>query len=486
ADAVKLLTTEIERNLNHERQLVANPEGAVEVWLADADGIPFHRALSREFAYANAAQRLGIDLLRLTPNEQRSQLLMLTATLEVVAYSTGLDDAARLEQAEQSLQFKATDQELLEQVLVYAMKTGHLAAATVAADVLGKIGDTSLLTAHSAEVRPLVQALTKGDRRLARAAAKSIVALKPASGFAGSSDLLNTLAVLANSPGVKRALVVHPNTVATGQMATLLGGLGYETDQASQSRDALSKAIASGDYELVLLSSRLNTPPVWVALQQFRHDPRTAWLPIALLAEDDSDDLNRMRALAENEGQRFVEQTPATAGIKPATTAFLRPVDPAGMKFFVERFNQQTAASIVPAELRKQQALQALIWLGQLNAASPRDFDLRFIEPQITRAFVNSITSAAAAPLLAKIGNHSAQKALANLAGNSTQPLENRQAAAAAFSQAVREHGIQLTTLEIRNQYDRYNRSEIEDAATQQLLGLMLDAIEAHSKQLKR
>ena len=53
-----------------------------------------------------------------------------------------------------------------------------------------------------------------------------------------------------------------------------------------------------------------------------------------------------------------------------------------------------------------------------------------------------------------------------------------RQTAAAAFSRSVRKHGVQLTRIEMQEQYDRYNASEGEDADSQQLLALILDAIE--------
>jgi hypothetical protein len=80
--------------------------------------------------------------------------------------------------------------------------------------------------------------------------------------------------------------------------------------------------------------------------------------------------------------------------------------------------------------------------------------------------------------MLASIGKQAAQESLVELANTVSQPLAMRQAAAAAFSQAVRKHSILLTATEIQHQYDRYNQSAGEDQPTQQLLGLILDAIE--------
>ena len=62
------------------------------------------------------------------------------------------------------------------------------------------------------------------------------------------------------------------------------------------------------------------------------------------------------------------------------------------------------------------------------------------------------------------------------------RPRPVRQAAAAGFCKSIKQHGILLTTEEIRRQYDRYNQSEHQDAATQEILGRILDCIEAPSK----
>jgi hypothetical protein len=162
----------------------------------------------------------------------------------------------------------------------------------------------------------------------------------------------------------------------------------------------------------------------------------------------------------------------------PRTVTIERPLTPQAMKLHVDRLTERSAGDVIPAELRQQQALAALRWLKQLNEASPRDFDLRQHEASIRHSLYSPEHSAAAADLLALIGDHTAQKSLVDLAGQATQPLAMRQTAAAAFSRSVRKYGVQLTSDEIQQQYKRYNASEIEDADTQQLLALVLDAIE--------
>ena len=67
---------------------------------------------------------------------------------------------------------------------------------------------------------------------------------------------------------------------------------------------------------------------------------------------------------------------------------------------------------------------------------------------------------------------------LADYVSSLTEPIAARETAAAAFERSVRRFGIQLTRSQVIAQYDRYNASEHADAATQKVLGRLLDAIE--------
>jgi len=466
-DAAKLLVAEIEQYLKHERPLAIDPDEKVRVWRASATNpTPVKYSLSPAHAEAAIADRLARDLTLVAPDDPQARRLALVC-LEVIAYDAGFDNRQQRAALENSFKFGAEDAKQVEDALGYAMSIKHWPAATVLAEILGDVGDRSFLESHDAQVRPLVTAVGQGDRRTRFAAAEAIMKLKPASGFAGSSDLMAALAFFADSPGEKRALVGHPNAAIGGQLAATLAGMGYVADSVTNSRQAYLQATANGDYELVLLSGPLDRPPVWVLTQELRRDPRTAGLPIALLAEDVIGDADRLESIA---------------GGDPRAAVFDRPLVPAEMKFRVERFAGTASDEIVPSAVREQQAHAALDWLKKLNELSPKDFDIRPYEAVLTRALHRGITSDAAADLLARIGTHTAQRSLTEIANTPSQPLSVRQTAAAAFSRAVRQHGIGLTSAEIVHQYDRYNQSMLEDQPTQQLLGMMLDALESPTK----
>jgi len=73
---------------------------------------------------------------------------------------------------------------------------------------------------------------------------------------------------------------------------------------------------------------------------------------------------------------------------------------------------------------------------------------------------------------LGVINSAESQRTLVEVASRFTLPLAVRQAAAKAFSRKHPEHGILLTSEEIRRQYQRYNESEKLDAATQTRAGV--------------
>jgi hypothetical protein len=77
------------------------------------------------------------------------------------------------------------------------------------------------------------------------------------------------------------------------------------------------------------------------------------------------------------------------------------------------------------------------------------------------------------------MGTPKGQSALVDFASQNTRPLVSRQAAVAAFDAAVKSRGLNLTQAQITEQYKRYNASATLDKPTQDLLGAILDSIEA-------
>jgi hypothetical protein len=142
---------------------------------------------------------------------------------------------------------------------------------------------------------------------------------------------------------------------------------------------------------------------------------------------------------------------------------------------------------LVSYDERLDQASRALDHLRNLGKHPElyHFYDLQRQVPAALTALDTPQLAAKAAELLGMIGSTKAQRSLVNLASQRTRPLTERQAAVKAFTQAVEEHGVLLTRDEILLQYDRYNASEFLDADTQQVLGGILDAIEAPDRAAK-
>ncbi len=108
-------------------------------------------------------------------------------------------------------------------------------------------------------------------------------------------------------------------------------------------------------------------------------------------------------------------------------------------------------------------------------------YDLRLLDEQVIAGLSVPQLAPAAAAALANLGTPRSQRALVDLASRHTQPLALRRTAAAAFRQNLVQYGPLLSTDEIHLQYDRYNSSETLDKPSQQLLGSILDALEARA-----
>jgi hypothetical protein len=169
------------------------------------------------------------------------------------------------------------------------------------------------------------------------------------------------------------------------------------------------------------------------------------------------------------------------------TISFPRPHDPQAVSRAAAQLLALSGAGYVSRDERLRQAVASLGDLARL-ADWPdryRFYDLLRQQEAIVSALNTPELSVQAARVLGRLGSPLAQRALVELASQNSRPLAARRAAAAAFADATGRCGLGLTSQEIRLQYDRYNQSAALDRATQQLLGFLLDSIEASSSRLR-
>jgi hypothetical protein len=262
-------------------------------------------------------------------------------------------------------------------------------------------------------------------------------------------------------------LLGGPSTTESRRVAGYLAKLGYDADIAVTGRDVLRMGFESPDYEMIFLDAGIDQPPVDFLLQQLRHDGRTADLPVGVLARADL--LDRARHAVRNDAR---------------ADAFSRPHAEEDVRWQVDRLLALAGQDRLPFAERQRQAARALELLAEVNRRPGAGgvADSSGAEKAALTALQTPGLVSPAVALLGDLGTAEGQRELVEVASRSTEPLAVRQAAVEAFLHSTERYGILLTTDQIRRQYDRYNQSAALDAATQQVLGRILDILETPAR----
>lgn len=442
----------------------AAADGTIEIWLWNPQKkSPVPVVHSAGDAALVVAARLAADLYDLWPDNAEYRRIYLMAMLESSKLLSGLDHSLPGGEGTARSLAAAAGAAAVEDVLVQAMREHRPAAAIAAVEVLGDIGDEQLLLSDDGRERPLVQALTHGNRRLRYAAAEALIKIDPRHDYPGASHLPDTLGYLASSSGTRRVLIGHPRTSAAQSIVGMLDQMGFEAVTATSGRALFLAATSSPDFEMIFLSDAIDDPPLAETLQLLRRDRRTAGVPIALMVREKN--LRRLQLATEDD---------------PITAAFPRPHDPSALEFQVRKLIAMAGRDGITDQERVRHASAAMAWLSRL-AENPQQYgfyDLLRVEPQIIAALYNGPVPARAAEVLGLLGASPSQTALVQLASQNARPVSLRQAAAEAFDAAARRRGLLLRDKQIDQQYQRYNQSASLDAGTQAVLGQILDTIE--------
>ena len=215
-----------------------------------------------------------------------------------------------------------------------------------------------------------------------------------------------------------------------------------------------------------MIADAIDLPPVEELVQWLRRDFRTARAAVGVMARGERFELLRDR-LADD----------------PFTTVFPRIHSPEVAEQEIAKLRAIAGRNLVGRDERVAQARAALAALTSLakDPAVLAQYDLLKHEPTIIGALNNPALAVDAAGLLGLLGTTKSQLGLVDFASQSSRPLADRQAAAAALAAATRSRGLLLTQEQIARQYTRYNASQTLDKPTQELLGSILDAIEARA-----
>jgi CheY-like chemotaxis protein len=462
-EAASLLFQRAERYFDALERSDADVDAQVQLWSwDDAAKELVKRSCSGAAASRLLAARLARDAYCVASENTQIRILYLATMLEQAVYENGLEKPLPMGAGTAAAKAAEFGAETVQDVLAYATRGGHVGAAAAAARILGLQPEAAKLLYQSPQPAPLVAAARHPDRRVRFAAVEAITALGPTMPFAGSSYVADALGHFAACGGSRRVLVAGPVTEESHRIGGYLAAMGYEVETAATGRELIRLAIASPDYELALVAASLQKPTVDLLLQQLRHDFRTAGLPVAVVAR--SGELGRAKHAARND---------------PLAEAFPRPHTQEAVAAMVQRLTARLGPELVPHAERRQQAAQSLRWLAELIGKDQKIYNFKAAEDAALAARYVPELGLDAVAVLGNLGTPTSQQALVDLASRRTQPLALRTAAAEAFWQNAEKHGVLLTPTQILLQYDRYNQSAGQDAATQQVLASILNCIEA-------
>ena len=355
-----------------------------------------------------------------------------------------------------------------------ALATEHPAAAEAAARELGRRGDASILASSDGLPSPLAEATGSADREVQFAALEAVMALKPPRTFPGASRVVEGLWSLAAAWGEPTAVAVSPVFTRASDWAGRLRGIGYDATAVGTPREALAEAAAAetaSRLAVVLLDGELGGPMLRELIYQFRASERTALTPIVIGTS--AEGLDEAKLIAEGAERVLAVPRPQKDETFAATIHAALPMS--------QRRDGEAPVEPSEIETRQKRAATALGWIAKLLSSGEGFDELIRQSPIASRALHRAALGKEAIAVLSELGTAASQTSLVEFASSSSNPLELRQAAAAAFVHSAQRFGVQLTRTQMFDQYGRYNASETEDGATQKLLGAMLDAIEGKS-----
>ena len=533
AEAAQFLKQQFGRYLEGDLMLPQDSQGRLLLWMYDSEQgtvVPELRD-SRivSLAYATVAAR---NLYSLDLENAEYKQLFLRSVLESSKVLNGVNQP--LSQGTHDLISQESPSYVLA-LLEHCLETQHYPAAVGAAEVLGDIGDESLLYSTAGRPTRLIQALNSPSRRVRFAVANAIFKLNPTRPFPGSSYVSGAAAYFIQTAGTRKAIAADVNPDRSLKWAGLLSQAGFEGERVLTGKDLIKRAQQNPDCEFILLGEAIQNPGLNETVYSLRNDPRTADIPIGIIIDDipnldiefarvveesvtgkdengffknpvlhraeiatnpayklrsikydigtleESTQEESAKSLPSIEGNKNRSRAQRLADVDPLTFALFEPQTADQTLFQTRRLRQAVAFQAISVDERLAQANTCLKWFGTILADQAKyGFynPVRHQHPMIDALFFPLLCQPAT-EALANIPTSEAQKALLTLASQNTEILESRKLAAVAFGKHVEQNRLLLTRGEIEQQYDLYNKNIDGLQEELDILGGLLDSIEA-------
>lgn len=435
-ESVHLLSKQLEQfengalpgKLDHENKILAWR------WDAAAGTVVFGRVSATQ-AIADTKLKLARTLVRIDGSNEVNGIRYAAAALQVAKLAQGWNTISNGE----SIKSLVGDADLvlesakLEKVLEHSLKQNQIPAAVAAIELLAQDASVKTENQPNGQAPQLVDCLRHSNRRIQYSAAKALVALNTEKKYPYSNRVIETLSYFANSRGESQVMIGHPHGQQAHDLGAIVEQSGYVANYVRGGRELFLKVRTQPDCEVILVSDVIDKPQASELVQELRKDPRTASIPIVLLAAAGS--LEAAQAIV-----RDIEDAHAF----PFTTRA------ESVQFEVDELGKRTGEfEIGPTERLKiaKESLATLQTLVDNKSVYGMDDWIAHTDVYVN-ALVHPELQESAADLLSKIGSPAAQRALAQFAVDQATSLDERTRAAAALKKAIAARGMLLTTKE--------------------------------------
>ena len=399
---------------------------------------------------ALAAQRQVFDqsrlLYRLGKLSPQATAAAVTADLAYRFQVEPLEVAEQIGELQQVWGDDALTARALSSIIGGAIQDDDLAAAVAAMTLVGPsiAGNKSdLVTTGSADLAPLVKAVTHSVPQVRYEAALAILRLDYQSPFPGVStvtDRLNEMVSLSRDPV---ALIVDTRVEREAQIERLISSLGYRVEVASSVAEAIRQIDRGGDLRLVISTSILPDRSVLELVDGVSRHPLGQRIPIFIHGPLDSSIQIATDDLRWNAPVAHVELPNSAAGwgviLEPAVTlpiGRLQGFDPLSP---AQRYDFRRRATVEVGKLTGSPETYDFYGLDRLLSASIEGGDL--VGPEVTKVAFGDPRLA----LLSASATGQSQAALVEMILQLSAKTADYQAAAAALRTSIDRHGVVMS-----------------------------------------
>jgi len=334
----------------------------------------------------------------------------------------------------------------LSNIIAGAIADDDLAAAVAAITLVGPStagNHSDLLTTGSADMAPLVKAVTHSVPQVRYEAALAILRLEYQSPFPGAStvtDRLNEMASLSRDP---IALIVDTRVERESQIERVIASLGYRVEVASSVAEAIRQVDRGGDLRLVITTSILPDRSVLELVDGVRRHPLGQRIPIFIHGPYDSSIQIAVDDLRWNAPVAHIELPNSAAGwgviLEPAVTlpiGRLQGFDPLSAS---QRYDFRRRATVAIGRLTGSPEIYDFYGLDRLLTASIGGG--KSADAEVAKVAFGDPRLA----LLSASANGQSQAALVEMMLQQSAKEADYQSAASALRMSIQRHGVVMS-----------------------------------------